>query len=46
MRITFVLAILIVTAVLAGVLLLLALNESKNGLNYQLNGVSTQDESL
>jgi|CZLA01.1.fsa_nt_gi hypothetical protein len=37
MKITVVGAILIVAAVTAGVLLLLALNESKSGLNDQQN---------
>ncbi len=38
MKITVVGAILIVAAVMAGVLLLLALNASKSGLNDQQNG--------
>ena len=46
MRITVVGAILIVVAVMAGVLLILALNESKNGPTNQQNGVSQLDESL
>ena len=44
MKITVVGAILIVATVMAGVLLLLALNENKNGLGNKQDGGSQQDQ--
>ena len=44
MRITVVGAILIVATVMASLLLLLALNENKNGLDSKQDGGSQQDE--
>ncbi|MGA7851556.1 MAG: hypothetical protein WCA13_20845 [Terriglobales bacterium] len=46
MRITVVGAILIVAAVAATVLLVLTLNENRNGLNNQQNVGSPSDQSL
>ena len=46
MKITIVGAILIVATVVAGVLLLLALYENKNGSKNQQNGGTWDDQSL
>ena len=44
MRITVIGAILIVASVMAGIVLLLALTENKNGLDGKQDGASQQDQ--